>query len=264
MVQITPSPAAKLYLRDIMNTQPLSKEKEQELFKLYHCGSASARQTLLMANMRFVLKVARQYRNANVSLTDLVSEGALGLIRALESYESSRGWKFISYAVWWIKVYITRYINDRATMIRLPANKKIKIQKALKSAKKGERLDSEIQQLILLSERGLSLDSPIASDSGISFSDVIADERQVSPDTSIDIERDKCLTHLLLKGLPTREADVLKRFYGIDSNNSETLKEISETMGISKERIRQIRDKALFKLRKSPYQSVIKEHVAQA
>ncbi|MBF0432448.1 MAG: RNA polymerase sigma factor RpoD/SigA [Fibrobacteria bacterium] len=261
MVQSTMSPAAKLYLKDIMQTKPISKKEEQELFKLYRQGNLVARKKLLISNMRFVLKVAKQYHVYTIPISDLVSEGAIGLARAIESFDHTRGWKFISYAVWWIKVYITRCINEHGTLIRLPANKKLKVQKALKEQAGDEALSDEIQELIRLGERGISFDTHVSSDSDISFSEVIADDKSVQPDVITEIGAGKKFARELLNDLSKREAEVLKRFYGVDYESTETLKSISESLGISKERVRQIRDKALRQLKKGPHKSTLKERL---
>lgn len=121
----------KRYLDDIRKTAPLTREEEQILFQKAKEGDKIARQKLISANMRFVLKVAIQYRGCPIPLPDLVSEGAMGLVRAIESFEHTRGLKFISYGVWWIKAYITRAINEQGNLIRLPANQHLRVRKAL-------------------------------------------------------------------------------------------------------------------------------------
>ena len=130
----------KRYLEDIRRTAPLSREEEQILFQKAKEGDKIARKKLISANMRFVLKVAIQYRGCPIPLPDLVSEGAMGLVRAIESFEHTRGLKFISYGVWWIKAYITRAINEQGNLIRLPANQHLRVRKALHEQSRGKEI----------------------------------------------------------------------------------------------------------------------------
>ena len=131
----------KRYLEDIRRTAPLSREEEQILFQRAKEGDKIARKRLISANMRFVLKVAIQYRGCPIPLPDLVSEGAMGLVRAIESFEHTRGLKFISYGVWWIKAYITRAINEQGNLIRLPANQHLRVRKALHEQSRGKEIN---------------------------------------------------------------------------------------------------------------------------
>jgi len=125
------SDSMRRYLEDIRKTSPYSRKAEQELFRLCRQGNAKARAAIISGNIRFVLKVALQYRGCPIPTSDLISEGAMGLARAIDNFDHTRGLKFISYAVWWIKAYITRVINEEGTLIRLPANQHLKIRQAL-------------------------------------------------------------------------------------------------------------------------------------
>ena len=175
------------YMEDIRKTTPISREEEQALFRRARRGDNMARERLVKANMRFVLKVALQYRGCPIPLPDLVSEGCLGLIRAVESFDTSRGIKFISYAVWWMKAYITKAINETGSLIRLPANQCLRVRKALKESTQGKDLDEDVQRLMQTSGRGLSFDAPLAHDSKTTFQEVLRDER--APDVEADLDK---------------------------------------------------------------------------
>ena len=167
----------KRYLDDIRKTAPLTREEEQILFQKAKEGDKIARQKLISANMRFVLKVAIQYRGCPIPLPDLVSEGAMGLVRAIESFEHTRGLKFISYGVWWIKAYITRAINEQGNLIRLPANQHLRVRKALHEQSRGKEISEDIRELIQIGQRGVSFDSPLKADSKATYGEVLADGR---------------------------------------------------------------------------------------
>ncbi len=249
----------KRYLDDIRKTAPLGREEEQELFKRAKKGNKAARAKLISANMRFVLKVAIQYRGCPIPLPDLVSEGAMGLVRAIESFDHSRGLKFISYAVWWIKAYITRAINENGSLIRLPANQHLRVRKALKEQSKGKEIAEDIRELIQLGERGISFDSPLKPDTKTTFSEVLADNKAMSPEAESEIMNIENLTRELLSQLPPREARVIAGIFGINQEAPQTLREVGESMGISHERVRQLRDQALRRIRKMNSKDYLKE-----
>jgi RNA polymerase primary sigma factor len=247
------------YLDDIRKTAPLTREEEQELFRLAASGNEKARERLISANMRFVLKVAIQYRGCPIPLPDLVSEGAMGLVRAIESFDHSRGLKFISYAVWWIKAYITRAINENGTLIRLPANQHLRVRKALKEQSKGREIAEDIRELIQLGERGISFDSPIKDDTKSSFSEVLADPKARSPEAESQVQEVENMARALVESLPERESKVLSGIFGINQEAPQTLREVGESMNISHERVRQLRDQALRRIRKLNNKDMLKE-----
>ncbi|MFC1585018.1 RNA polymerase sigma factor RpoD/SigA [Fibrobacterota bacterium] len=259
MIYESSDATVKRYLEDIRKTNPINKKDEQELFRLCREGNPKARAKLLSANMRFVLKVALQYRGCPIPLPDLVSEGAMGLVRAIESFDHTRGLKFISYAVWWIKAYITRAINEQGSLIRLPANQHLRVRKALKESANGEALNDEIRELIRLGERGGSFDAPLKEGSKTTFSEVLADVRAGRPDKNAEINSVELFTRELLAELPEREAKVLKGLYGIGFEAPQTLREVGESLNISHERVRQLRDQALRRLKKSKFKEILRE-----
>ena len=247
------------YLEDIRKTRPLSRQEEQTLFQLAAQGNHKAKQKLISANMRFVLKVAIQYRGCPIPLPDLVSEGAMGLVRAIESFDNSRGLKFISYGVWWIKAYITRAINEQGNLIRLPANQHLRIRRALKDQSRGGELGEEIEELIQMGQNGVSFDSPIKDDSRSCYADILADGNAVSADRRSEIERVERLTQDLVQRLPEREARVISGIYGINQEAPLPLREVGESLNISHERVRQLRDQALRRIRRCASRELLQE-----
>jgi RNA polymerase primary sigma factor len=241
----------KRYMEDIRKTAPISREEEQALFKLARRGDAKARERLVKANLRFVLRVALQYRGCPLPVSDLVSEGSMGLIRAAESFDTSRGIKFISYAVWWMKAYITKAINETGSMIRLPANQCLRVRKALKESSQGKELDEAVKGLMQVSGRGLSFDAPLGEDTKTTFQEVLRDGSV--PDAGEEVDRDGAgeLVRELLSELPEREAQVINGLFGMDQNAPLTLREVGQDLNISHERVRQLRDQALQRIRLS-------------
>jgi len=249
------------YLDDIRQTTPLSRAEEHILFRLAARGNTQARERLVAANMRFVLKVALQYRGSKIPLQDLVSEGSMGLIRAIESFDYSRGLKFISYAVWWIKAYITRAINEQSGLIRLPANQHLRVKRAVKEARKIEDISDEIRSLLQISEGGLSIDEPMGSEDGKSFGEIMADDKALNPEVATEIVRTEELTKAILGELPTREAEVIRGLFGIDHDSPRNLREVGEALNISHERVRQLRDQALKRIRKATGRHYLRERM---
>lgn len=241
----------KHYLEDIRHTAPLSIAEEQVLFKLAKKGNELARQKLISANMRFVLKVAMNFQNSKLTLADLISEGAIGLARAIDTYEVERGLKFISYAVWWIKAYITKAINETGDLIRLPANQNASLRKALKDTAHGGEMLEEHKILAELTQSHVSFDSPLADDSKSTYSDVLADESAPNPMTECEMKSINCLMDDLMSQLPDKEKTVIGSLYGINRPDTQTLREVGSYMKVSHERVRQLRDRALKRLRKN-------------
>lgn len=247
------------YLDDIRLTRPLGRVEEQTLFRLVAQGNSKAKQKLVAANMRFVLKVAIQYRGCPLALPDLVSEGAMGLVRAIESFDYSRGLKFISYAVWWIKAYITRAINEQGNLIRLPANQHLRIRKALRDQSRGMDLSEEIEALVQIGQGGVSFDSPLNDDARSCYADVLADEDAISADDQTEMDEIERMTQDLVRNLPMREASVISGIYGINQDAPMPLREVGDSLHISHERVRQLRDQALRRLRRMQDPDVLQE-----
>jgi len=247
------------YLDDIRRTSPLSRQDEQTLFHLAAQGNHNAKQKLISSNMRFVLKVAIQYRGCPISLPDLVSEGAMGLVRAIDSFDSTRGLKFISYGVWWIKAYITRAINEQGNLIRLPANQHLRLRRALKEQAHGGDIGEDIQELIHMVQNSISFDAPIKDDARSSFADILPDGSLTSADCLAEMDRTETLIQHLIKRLPEREAKVISGIYGVNQEAALPLREVGDSLNISHERVRQLRDQALRRLRRSGCNEFLQE-----
>ncbi|MCU7491729.1 MAG: RNA polymerase sigma factor RpoD/SigA [Bacteroidota bacterium] len=256
------------YLKEIGKAKLISSEEELQLVMRIKNGDKDAIDALIKSHLRFVVSVAKQYQNQGLSLPDLISEGNLGLIKAVERFDETRGFKFISYAVWWIRQSIQQAISEQARIVRLPANRIGDLNKVLKTAntmeQKMERKPSmselanelnmhveDIDSIMENSGRYVSLDMPVFQDdmNNSSLMDTIPLEGDALPDFSIMKESLKKDLRLALKGLSEREALIVKCYYGIDRDTPLTLEEIGDMLGLTRERIRQIKDKAIRKLK---------------
>ena len=251
-------PSMHRYLDDIRKTSPCSKKSEQELFRLCREGNEKARSAIISANMRFVLKVVLNYRGCPIPMSDLVSIGAIGLVKAIEKFDHTRGLKFISYAVWWIKAYITKALNEEGSLIRLPANQYIKIRNALK-ANNDEELNDEIQELICLSRKGHSIETPLNEGSKATFADIFPDHNAEKTDMHVEIKAIESFTQEILADIPQREAIILKSLFGIGFVKPQNLREVGESLNVSHERVRQLRDQALRRIKNGKFKHIIHE-----
>jgi RNA polymerase primary sigma factor len=249
----------KRYLDDIRRTSPLSREEEALLLK--NRNNPVARQKIIDANMRFVVKVAIQYRGCPIPMADLMSEGAMGLMRAIETFDNTRGIKFITYGVWWIKAFITRAINEQGNLVRLPANQYLRIRKGLKDQAKGQEISDDVKSLIQIGQKGVSIDSPLKADSKSSYAESLPDASAVDPESNSEIQAVEDGIRGILKALPTREYNVLAGIYGVGFSAPQTLREVGESMNISHERVRQLRDQALKRIAHTVAKDVLKENL---
>lgn len=260
-----------LYLNDVKQYPLLTPEEETELARKAVSGDASAREKLINSHLRFVVSVAKQYENTGFGLMDLINEGNLGLMTAVEKYDPERGYHFISYAVWWIRQSIMKAINEKSRAIRLPLNRVnelIQIEKAMKEAgiaspnsEDWERLAEQtglepdlIRQLVGVSRTTVSLDAPVASGKSgeeSEFGELIADSTYPTPETSLEESSLKDEINKVLATLPRKEAEILEMRFGLNGKMEMSLSDISEIYNLTKERIRQIEQKALNTLRHS-------------
>jgi RNA polymerase primary sigma factor len=254
------------YLQEIGEVSLLSHEEEIELAKRIRDGDEQALEGLTKANLRFVVSVAKQYQGQGLSLGDLINEGNLGLIKAANRFDETRGFKFISYAVWWIRQSILQALAEQSRIVRLPLNRvgtMNKIGKAFSAleqeferepsseeiAQALELSDFEVSETIQKSGKHLSLDAPFSEEEENRLLDIIENQEQPSPDNtllseSLRIELDRALSTLTL-----REAEVVKLYFGLDLETPLTLEEIGEKFQLTRERVRQIKEKALRRLR---------------
>jgi RNA polymerase primary sigma factor len=265
------------YLQEIGREELISVEEEVELAQRIKKGDQEALEKLTRANLRFVVSVAKQYQNQGLSLPDLINEGNLGLIKAAEKFDETRGFKFISYAVWWIRQSILQALAEQSRIVRLPLNQVgslNKINKALaKFEQENERTPSpeelsvildipqeKVSDTIRVSGRHVSVDAPFVDGEDNSLLDVLvnndspnADRGLLNESLSKEIER-------ALATLTERERDIVRYFFGIGTNEM-TLEEIGEQFGLTRERVRQIKEKAIRRLRHSSRSKLLKSYV---
>jgi len=266
------------YLHEIGKVELVTAEEEVELAKRIRKGDNEALETLIKANLRFVVSVAKQYQNQGLSLPDLINEGNLGLIKAAQRFDETRGFKFISYGVWWIRQSILQSLAEQARIVRLPLNK---IGSITRINKTFNRLEQEFQReptseevafllqtspqaiedAMKVSSHHISMDAPIYEDEVSNLYDVLLNEDSVSPDRGLmkvslckEIER-------TLSTLAEREADVIRYYFGLSGKKQHTLEEIGDEFGLTRERVRQIKEKTIKKMRNQYRNKLLKTYL---
>jgi RNA polymerase primary sigma factor len=254
------------YLQEIGKVSLITPDEEVDLAKRIQNGDQRALEKLTQANLRFVVSVAKQYQNQGLSLGDLINEGNLGLIKAAKRFDETRGFKFISYAVWWIRQSILQALAEQSRIVRLPLNRVGALNKIGKELSKleqeYERMPSaselseslemsvtEVSDTLKISGRHLSVDAPFAQGEDNRLLDVLANDETPNPDLELMSESLKVEIERALSKLSTREAEVIRLYFGIGREHSLTLEEIGERFDLTRERVRQIKEKALRKLR---------------
>lgn len=270
------------YLQEIGKVDLLTPEQEIELAIRIKKGDQNALETLTKANLRFVVSVAKQFQNQGLSLGDLINEGNLGLIKAAKRFDETRGFKFISYAVWWIRQSIMQAIAEQSRMVRLPLNRVGELNKIGKAYSKLEQeferkpnaqelareLDMDVEDVansLQLYGRHISVDAPFQNgdDNKNNLLDVMVNEEQPSPDITLMSESLKNEVQNVLSTLSEKEADVLRLYFGINSERSATLEEIGERFNLTRERVRQIKEKAIRTLRHAARTKNLKSYLGQ-
>ncbi len=266
------------YYREIGEVKLLSPDEEIDLARRIKQNDQAALKKLVRSNLRFVVSVAKSYQNHGLSLEDLINEGNLGLVKAAHRFDETRGFKFISYAVWWIRQAILQAIAEKTRMIRLPLNRVGTLTKISKVYSKLEQefersptneeiasildIDSDdISNTIKKASRVTSLDSPIISNSNSRLIDIIEDQDELKPDSELIEESLKDEVMHILKGLTSRESKILKLYFGLDGEKPRTLEEVGMEFRLTRERIRQIKEKALKKLRRSSRSKVLRQYL---
>jgi len=254
------------YLQEISQVPLLTPAEEIELAKRIKRGDEDALERITKANLRFVVSVAKQYQNQGLSLGDLINEGNLGLIKAASRFDETRGFKFISYAVWWIRQSILQALAEQSRVVRLPLNRVgalNKIGKALSDleqeferepssseiADKLEMTPYEVSDTLMMSGKHLSLDAPFSQDEESRLLDVLENEEMPAPDTTLLDESLRIEVERALDTLTEREAEVVKLYFGLGREHPLTLEEIGELFKLTRERVRQIKEKAIKRLR---------------
>jgi RNA polymerase primary sigma factor len=254
------------YLEEIGDFEPLIPDREVELAIKIKEGNHNALEELVKANLRFVVSVAKDYQGQGLPLTDLINEGNLGLIKAAGRFDETRGFKFISYAVWWIRQSILQALAEHSRIVRLPLNRVGTISKITKTAEKleaeierspnekeiGRQLNmtsDEVIDAMRISRRHQSLNAPFRDGDKNSLIDIIKDDNQIEPDTPLMNDSLKDEIRNSLDTLKDREKMVIKMYFGIERDYALTLNEIGEEFNLTRERVRQIKEKAIRRLR---------------
>lgn len=266
-VAYTGDSAFHLYLREVGQTPLLTPKEEVQLARKIHRGDAAAREHMIKANLRLVVKIARDYENFGLPLLDLINEGNIGLMRAVEKFDPRKGAKLSTYAAWWIKQSIRRALSDQSKTIRIPVHATDKLLHIRRTATKleeelgreptaeeiGAELDipaKQVRQLQTAAIRPTSLDAPLGDDDTNRIADIVADERATSPYQDLEDKTNADMVRNAISVLDAREKTILNYRFGLDGGSEKTLEEVGEKFGVTRERIRQIQNVALRKLRR--------------
>ena len=266
------------YLQEIGKVDLLTPDEEVILAKRIKDGDQMALERLTKANLRFVVSVAKQYQNQGLSLGDLINEGNLGLIKAAQRFDETRGFKFISYAVWWIRQSILQALAEQSRIVRLPLNRVGSLNKISKTfselEQKYERepspdeladvLDvssSEVVDTMKISGRHVSMDAPFAQGEENSLLDVLENDMEEKPDSGLMTDSLRKEVQRALSTLTQREADVITLYFGLNGEHAMTLEEIGEKFNLTRERVRQIKEKAIRRLRHTSRSKALKPYL---
>jgi len=258
--------ALQLFLKDIGKVDLLTAAQEVELAKRIERGDHRAKQEMVEANLRLVVSIAKRYRNQGLPFLDLIQEGTIGLVRAAEKFDYRKGFKFSTYATWWIRQAVARALADKARTIRMPVHVVEKLNKIVRSERKlraelcreplpaeiAKDLDlpiEEVEQILRSSQAPVSLEKPVGDEEESEFGHFLTDENAPLPDEAADTLMRKETLHQILATLSHRERRVLELRYGLDGEHPRTLDEVGRTFNVTRERIRQIENQSLKKLR---------------
>ena len=273
------SESLEKYLSEIGREELLSTDEEVELAQRIRKGDQKALDRLTKANLRFVVSVAKQYQNQGLSLSDLINEGNLGLIKAAEKFDETRGFKFISYAVWWIRQSILQAIAEQSRIVRLPLNQVSSVNKINQMltkfeqenerrpsfdeiAEKTELPHEKVDEAMMINSRHVSVDAPFVEGEENSLLDVLVNDDAPMADRQLVVESLRAEIGDMLKTLNERERRVVKAFYGIGEPEL-TLEEIGNKYGLTRERVRQIKEKAIRRLRNNTHNKILKAYLGQ-
>ena len=273
------SESLEKYLQEIGREELLSSDEEVELAQLIRKGDRKALDRLTKANLRFVVSVAKQYQNQGMSLADLINEGNLGLIKAAEKFDETRGFKFISYAVWWIRQSILQAIAEQSRIVRLPLNQVGSVNKINRILNKFEQEnerrpsveeiseqtdlpEDKIDEAMMVSSRHVSMDAPFVDGEDNSLLDIMVNNDSPMADRELVQESLRAEINNALQILNDRERNIVKAFYGIGQPEM-TLEEIGAKYGLTRERVRQIKEKAIRRLRTNTKNKMLKAYLGQ-
>jgi RNA polymerase primary sigma factor len=268
------------YLQDIGREELITAEEEVELARRIKSGDEKALDKLVKANLRFVVSVAKQYQNQGLSLPDLINEGNLGLIKAAQRFDETRGFKFISYAVWWIRQSILQALAEQSRLVRLPLNQVGSLNKIKKAtsrleqeferppsveeiARKLDIPEHKLDKALRITTRYVSMDAPIAEDEDTKFLDVFVSEDAPRTDNNLMRESLNKEIQRSLSTLTEKERDVINLYYGIGMNHGLTLDEIGAKFNLTRERVRQIKEKAIRRLKHTSRSKLLKAYLGE-
>ncbi len=260
------SESLEKYFQEIGRVELITADEEVELARRIKQGDQVALEKLTKANLRFVVSVAKQYQNQGLTLGDLISEGNLGLIKAAQRFDETRGFKFISYAVWWIRQSILQALAEHSRIVRLPLNKigwvtklhntlqelEQKFEREPTTAELADALDMTVEEVadtLKISARQVSMDAPFSSGDEGSLLDLLEDTNQVTPDHEVLIDSLKMEVNRALSTLTQRENEIVTYYFGLNNQAPLTLEEIGNILSLTRERVRQIKEKAMRRLR---------------
>jgi RNA polymerase primary sigma factor len=272
------TPSLDKYLQEIGKVDLIPPEEEVALARKIRSGDSSALRSLVKANLRFVVSVAKQYQNQGMSLPDLINEGNLGLMKAAQRFDETRGFKFISYAVWWIRQAILQSLAEQARIVRLPVNKIGSINKINKTFAKLEQeferepstleiadildmLPEEVKEALKTNGRTVSMDAPISSEEDTTMYDILQSSEGPSPDKNLINESLAYEIERALNTLSPRESKVLKLYFGLGMKHPFTLEEIGEELNLTRERVRQIKEKAIKRIQFTTRCRILKSYL---
>ena len=273
------SESLEKYLQEIGKEEMISVEEEVDLAQRIKKGDRKALEQLTRANLRFVVSVAKQYQNQGLSLPDLINEGNVGLIKAAEKFDETRGFKFISYAVWWIRQSILQAIAEQSRIVRLPLNQVGSVNKINRMTSKFEQEnerrpsveeisaetnlpEDKVDEAMAANTRHISVDAPFVDGDESSLLDVLVNDSSPTADRQLVIESLQAEIRQALRILNERERNVITAFFGIDGPEL-TLEEIGEKYGLTRERVRQIKEKAIRRLREGTKNKMLKAYLGQ-
>ncbi|MFP4060933.1 MAG: RNA polymerase sigma factor RpoD/SigA [Bacteroidales bacterium] len=272
------TPSLDKYLHEIGKVDLITAEEEVELARRIKAGDNSALHRLINSNLRFVVSVSKQYQNQGLSLPDLINEGNLGLIKAAQRFDETRGFKFISYAVWWIRQSILQALAEQARIVRLPLNKIGSINKINKTfseleqrferepsileiAQALELAPGDVKEAIKSSGRHVSMDAPISNDDDGNMYELITSSETPSPDKELLNDSLRKEIERALSTLTPREAAVIRLYFGLNGKHAATLEEIGEEFNLTRERVRQIKEKAIKRLKHTTRSKILKSYL---
>lgn len=278
--QVTNRETASLdkYLQEIGKVDLISADEEVELAQRIKAGDKIALERLTKANLRFVVSVAKQYQNQGLTLPDLINEGNMGLIKAAQRFDETRGFKFISYAVWWIRQSILQALAEQSRIVRLPLNKigsinkinkmyayleqtRERVPSAEEIAKELDMSVNDVKESMKNSGRHISMDAPLVEGEDSNLYDVLRSGESPNPDKELMHESLKTEIERALETLTPREADVIRLYFGLGENYPMTLEEIGETFELTRERVRQIKEKAIRRLKHTSRSKILKTYL---